>query len=248
MGYLAVSRGFQSGGWNLQTPQNPAFGPETLDDFEAGVKFAGPSRRVEADANLFYYDYRDLQVSAITPIGNATVNAASAEAYGLEVQLAVRPDERTDLTLGLAWQRTRYAHFPNASCMDYSQSAPIPYAPTACDATGNDLPFAPEFKLNLGASREFPLAKAGTLLLHGSLSYNSGYFGEPDNVPRQGAYAMVDASLEWTPRPDGPRVRLWLRNLTNARSFDSLVAFPTAGVFQTPTAPTRVGASIIVAY
>ena len=29
MGYLSVSRGFQSGGWNLQTPQNPAFGPET---------------------------------------------------------------------------------------------------------------------------------------------------------------------------------------------------------------------------
>ena len=29
MGYLSASRGFQSGGWNLQTPQNPAFGPET---------------------------------------------------------------------------------------------------------------------------------------------------------------------------------------------------------------------------
>ena len=29
MGYVSVSRGFQSGGWNLQTPQNPAFGPET---------------------------------------------------------------------------------------------------------------------------------------------------------------------------------------------------------------------------
>ena len=39
MGYVSASRGFQSGGWNLQTPQNPAFGPETLDDFEAGLKY-----------------------------------------------------------------------------------------------------------------------------------------------------------------------------------------------------------------
>ena len=39
MGYVSVSRGFQSGGWNLQTPQNPAFGPERLDDFEGGLKY-----------------------------------------------------------------------------------------------------------------------------------------------------------------------------------------------------------------
>ena len=90
MGYVSASRGFQSGGWNLQTPQNPAFGPETLDDFEAGLKYVDRSRRFRADANVFYYDYSDLQVSAITPIGSATTNAASAEVYGLELQLDAR--------------------------------------------------------------------------------------------------------------------------------------------------------------
>ncbi len=51
MGYVSASRGFQSGGWNLQTPQNPAFGPETLDDFEAGLKYLDRSRRLKADVN-----------------------------------------------------------------------------------------------------------------------------------------------------------------------------------------------------
>jgi outer membrane receptor protein involved in Fe transport len=100
MGYALVSRGFQSGGWNLQTPQNPAFGPETLDDFEAGLKYASRSGRVRADASVFYYDYSDMQISALTAIGQATTNAASAELYGLELQLQARLGARTEYLSG----------------------------------------------------------------------------------------------------------------------------------------------------
>ena len=99
MGYVSVSRGFQSGGWNLQTPQNPAFEPERLDDFEAGLKFVDRSRRFRADANVFHYDYSDIQVSAITPIGPATTNAASAKVHGLELQLDARLGQATDVDL-----------------------------------------------------------------------------------------------------------------------------------------------------
>ena len=78
----------------LQTPQNPAFDPERLDDYEAGLKFADRSGRFKADAAVFHYDYSDLQVSAITPIGSATTNATSAEIYGLDLQLGARLGER----------------------------------------------------------------------------------------------------------------------------------------------------------
>lgn len=244
MGYLSASRGFQSGGWNLQTPQNPAFAPETLDDFEAGVKYADRSQRVRVDASAFYYDYADIQVSAITALGNTTVNAASAKAYGLEVQLDARPDDRTSLAAGIAWQNTRYDHFPNASCINFAPGAPIPYPPMACDVTGNRLPFAPDLKLDLGATREVSLGQAGTLLLSGNLAYSSGYFAEPDNVVRQGAFATIDASAEWRPAARWPSLRLWVRNLTDAQYFESLVSFPTAGVFQAPSAPARAGVSI----
>ena len=244
MGYLAVSRGFQSGGWNLQTPQVAPFGPETLDDFEAGVKFADRAQRVRANLNVFYYDYRDVQVSAITPLGNATVNAASAEAYGLELQLDARPDDRTELTAGLAWLESRFSHFPNASCINYAATTPVPYPPMACDVAGNRLPFAPALKGNFGASHEALLGRAGALLLSGNLAYNSGYFAEPDNVVRQDAYATVDASAEWRPRGDALSLRLWVTNLTDARYFNSVVSFPTAGVLQSPAAPRRAGVSI----
>src|SRR5205085_7545562 len=150
MGYVAVSRGFQSGGWNLQTPQNPAFAPERLDDLEAGVKFADRARRFRADASAFYYDYSDIQVSAITPSGSATTNAASAEVFGLELQLDAQLDRDTTLSLGLQGLRTRYRSFANASCTDYGAAAAVPLLPRPCDATGDRLPFAPSRQVNVG--------------------------------------------------------------------------------------------------
>jgi outer membrane receptor protein involved in Fe transport len=243
MGYISASRGFQSGGWNLQTPQNPAFGPERLDDFEAGLKFVDRSRRFRADTNLFHYRYSDLQVSAATPIGSATTNATSAEVYGLELQLDARLGH-TDVSLGGQFLKARFNNFPNATCTDFSVGAAIPYAPTTCDVSGNRLPFAPKFKFNFGASHEVSLGKTGTLMLSGNLAYNNGYFSEPDNVVQQKAFATVDASAEWQPIRRGPSVRFWVLNLTNAHYHNNLVTFPTTGVLQSPAAPRRFGASI----
>ena len=248
MGYVSANRGFQSGGWNLQTPQNPAFGPERLDDFEAGLKFADRSQRVSAQAGAFYYDYSDLQISAITPIGAATTNAAWAEVYGLELQLSAQLGRRTDVTLGLQSLKTRYGRFPNASCTDYSNDVGSPLLPIQCDATGNQFPFAPKLKFNVGATHEVPLGQAGALSVSGNLAYNSGYFSEPDNVVRQGSFATLDASVEWRTNWRGPSVRLWVLNLTNAHYYDSLATMPTVGVFQRPAAPRRVGVSVAYAF
>jgi outer membrane receptor protein involved in Fe transport len=244
MGYVSASRGFQSGGWNLQTPQNPAFGPETLDDFEAGLKYADRARGFRVDANVFYYDYSDMQVSSVSALGSTTTNAASASVYGLELQLDAQPDRGTDLTVGIQWLNARFNRFPNATCTDYSTGATAPLVPTACDVTGNRLPFAPKLKLNAGASRQFRLGPSGSLSLSANLAYNSGYFSEADNVVRQGAYATVDASVEWQPTPRSPSVRLWALNLTDIRYYDSLATMATVGVFQRPSAPRRFGVSI----
>jgi outer membrane receptor protein involved in Fe transport len=248
MGYFSVSRGFQSGGWNLQTPQVPAFGPETLDDIEAGLKYASESGRFRADAGIFYYDYSDLQVSAFTPIGSITTNATSADIYGLDLQLGVRLDERTDVTLGSQWLHARFDRFPNATCTNYSQDASPSYRPVPCDATGNLLPFAPRLKANLAANHQLSLGRSGMLQLSGNVAYNSGYFSEPDNVVRQHAYITMDLSAEWLPSSRGPEIRLWVLNLTNAHYFRTLVTFPTTGVFQRPAEPRRFGASVSLAF
>jgi len=239
-----MSRGFQSGGWNLQTPQNPAFDPERLDAFEGGVKYADRSGRFSANASAFHYDYSNLQVSAFTPLGSMTTNATSAKLHGLDMQLDGRIDAATGITIGAQFLRARFDRFPNATCTNYSPDAAVLFAPMPCDATGNRLPFAPKFKFNAGADHELVLGRFGSVGVSGNLAYNSGYFSEADNVVRQGAFATLDASAEWRPAGRGPSLRLWARNLTNAHYFDSLVTFPTTGVLQRPAAPRRFGVSI----
>lgn len=244
MGYVSAGRGFQSGGWNLQTPQAPAFGPESLKAFEAGFKYADRSGRIKGDVSIFHYDYSDLQVSVFTPLGSVTTNATSADIHGLDLQLRAIVDDKTEVSFGLQWLKGQFNGFPVATCTDFSATAAVPYSPVSCDATGNRLPFAPKLKFNAAASRQIDLGRFGQLLLGATFTYNSGYYSEPDNVVRQGAFATIDASAEWRSIRDFPSVRFWALNLTDARYYDSLATFPTTGVLQRPAAPRRLGVSL----
>ena len=244
MAYFSASRGFQSGGWNLQTPQNPAFDPERLDALEGGIKYADGSGRFSADASAFYYDYSNLQVSAFTPLGSMTTNATSANIHGLDLQIETHPDEATGITVGAQLLHAQFGKFRNATCTDYSPDAAILFAPISCNATGNRRPFAPKFKFNAAADHHVSLGRLGSLGLTGNLAYNSGYFSEADNIVRQRSFTTLDASVEWRPSGHHPWVRLWVSNLTDAHYFDSLVTFPTTGVLQRPAAPRRFGMSV----
>ena len=241
MAYLSASRGFQSGGWNLQTPQSPAFAPERLDAFAAGFKSVDRTRRLRAEASLFHYDHSDLQVSAFTPLGSVTTNAASADVNGIDLQLDAQLARRSSITFGAQILSARFNQFPNATCAEYARGVTIPYAPRSCDVTGNRLPFAPRLKINVGADHSLSLGRIGSLVLSGNLAFNSGYFSEADNIVRQRAFTTMDLAAEWKPGGRHPSLRFWVQNLTNAKYHESLVTFPTAGVLQRPTAPRRIG-------
>ena len=198
------------------------------------MKFVDRSRRFRADANIFYYDYSDLQVSAITPIGQATTNATSAEIYGMELQLDARLGKDTMSRLGAQVLKARFKRFPNATCTDFSAGAAIPYAPISCDVTGNRLPFAPKFKFNVGASHQVSLGKAGTLAAERKSGLQFRLFLGTRQCRPAESFATIDASAEWRPNRRGPSVRIWVLNLTDANYYDSLATQPTAGVLQRP--------------
>src|SRR3546814_12735949 len=95
--YATYSRGFKSGGFEFPASKiNPLTGkpvailrPEVLDMFEIGWKTALFARRVRLNASLFYYDYKDLQVTRVASdpttgaVVNLTENATNAKLQGL---------------------------------------------------------------------------------------------------------------------------------------------------------------------
>ena len=221
MGYVSASRGFQSGGWNLQTPQNPAFGPETLDDFEAGLKYADRSRRFRADANVFYYDYSDLQVSAITPIGQRRPTPPRPSSMGWSCSSTRELGRETDVTLGAAaaagavqalsqrdlhqFQRRR----GRSLCADHPATSPA----TACRSRPSSSSMSAPTTASAGQDRHLAAERKPGLQFR--------LFRGTRQCRAAGSFATVDASAEWRPSRRGPSVRLWVLNLTDAHYYDA---------------------------
>ncbi|MBV9996398.1 MAG: TonB-dependent receptor [Caulobacteraceae bacterium] len=121
--YVSQKRGYRSGGYNfrsLSVFQRTPFAPETVMDYEGGVKsdFAVGDWRFRVDADYFWADYANLQrtVSIIIPpniLTNSTYNAAAGHVTGAEVQLIVKPTQQLTLQIDYANMQAGYKSFVN---------------------------------------------------------------------------------------------------------------------------------------
>src|SRR3546814_11114240 len=99
MVYASYNRGFKSGGYNIASPNVAPFRPETLDDWEAGLKSELFDRRLTFNVNGFLYKYRNMQV-IFFPTGGVAgarpviANAAKSTLYGIDVDFTAPPERQ----------------------------------------------------------------------------------------------------------------------------------------------------------
>ncbi|HET6523123.1 TonB-dependent receptor [Sphingopyxis sp.] len=109
--YATWSQGFRRAGANTfptegifqEPPALLSYGPDKANNFEFGVKGRLPGG-LRYTADIFYIDWKNAQVSAITPNGgwNVTVNAPKAVSKGLEAEISTPLFDR-DLNLSLSY-------------------------------------------------------------------------------------------------------------------------------------------------
>ena len=187
--YATASEGYKSGGYNLGV-NVPAFRPENIWAYEAGLKLTTVDRTVRANLAGFYYDYSNLQVSKVINSSVITENAASAALYGAELELTVLPTRSFQVDGSLSYLHTEYKDF---SSLD-------PARPTlgVLNLDGNRLIQAPEVTVNAGAQYAWS-AGTGDLTLRGEVNYASRIFFTAFNVDSvgQGPNAKFNAFLTW---------------------------------------------------
>ena len=240
--YAGYTQGFKSGGFNFGVPQAP-YQPEKIKEYELGVKSTELQGRMQLNADFFYYDYNNLQVTIIRNTNAIIENAATAALYGADIDLVVLPVTHLRLDGSLALLHSEY--------INYSSANPAFPAQPAQDLSGNQLTQAPRYEGRLGAEYTWNIAE-GALKLRGDFTYTSRTYFTPFNEPAlsAGSHSLTNGSLDYTASSGWWHAGLFVNNLANnqviAQNYvaSELFGGPIVGVLTPPrTYGVRAGVS-----
>ncbi len=248
MTYFTYSRGFKGGGLNavVAAASNDGlvpFVPETLDNFEIGVKTIAFDRRLTLNIALFESRYDEIQRGVlrtsieIDEIGNEvfrannlTLDAAEATMRGIEVEGVAMPYPGLQLTGSFGFLDSSYDSFgvgcENAAPNDLGLKCPVSQLNGMnIDRSGETFLRTPAYTAFVSAQYAIPIDLDG--LLAGELtprlewSYRDRELLAPPEVPQgtQPSFHLINARLSYLFMDDRAQVALWGLNLTDELYF-----------------------------
>jgi iron complex outermembrane receptor protein len=227
--YAKSVEAYKSGGYNVRDPNVSGnsdgntygfgfvegFDPEHVRSYEIGAKTEWLGRRLRVNGDVFFTDYRDMQVNFLVPgsVSDTKVrNAGEAEMRGAELDATWRALPRLTFTLAGAWLDTEVEEVINQEGENDAHLFPFYSAPPYTGVGAVDWT---AWELGWGALRAYA-------------SYN--YVGERGGLvitePRRGlthlpAYGLANARLMLQGIALGDRgtldVALWGRNLADRK-------------------------------
>jgi iron complex outermembrane receptor protein len=232
--YASYNRGSKSGGFTFSTGtpfpsqlvdtlNNLAYRPETLNDYEIGLKSTlAPGTTLNLAA--FYYDYKNYQ--AFVQVGyTQVVRNLPAKVKGIEADFSARLAQGLTLQLSGAYQDSQVKDV---------------LLPDGVTVVNNDLPQAPKFSGSATARYEFSLA-GGTASVQADAIIQSKMCFTVMCAPveREGGYAVANSRIGFTTAAERVDVALFVNNLFNKAyrvyAFDgSLYWGDTLGVYAKP--------------
>lgn len=225
MTFGSVTWGYKSGGFgSFALNPDPVFGttdiapgeavpddfaPEKSISYEIGTKGTFADNRAQLTANVYYYDYEDLQVIVPGVGGGIRVdNAGEVKGWGLESTLQLIIGDNWDLFLSGAWADTE-ANDVAALCDGTDE----------CE--GNKLARLPEFSYGAALQGTFPTGPGniiGRLEMFGQTKTYGGQRLDP-NFKNDG---WTELALRLGYRADaGWHVTGFVENLTDERYYDA---------------------------
>ncbi len=254
LAYADVSKGYKSGGLGLvQKIPIAEVPPETLYDYEAGVKktFGG---QLLIDADVYYYDYHNLQ-QLLPTLDSATgvvfpelVSAQRARNYGFELESVWSPTQDFQLTFNYSYLNARFTQFSlPGGITDVSELAPgctgtgtpgPAGTPGQCAAAyhtnlnGNVIPQSPENKVTINPvyTMHFPVGKVTVSATYAFV--DKQYYSFFNNPGFQApSYSDLDLRLLYQPTRGHFTFILFARNVTNQLQ---IINYSTGAFFNGP--------------
>lgn len=214
--YASYNRGSKSGGFTLPTAppaigneaafiQGLSYEPETLHDFELGVK-ATIAPNTTLNASGFYYIYNNYQAYAQYGFLNTIINL-NARSKGAEIEFASRPIDGLTLQLSVSFLDSNV------------KGVPLPLG----RLVEKDLPQAPGVSGNALIRYEIPAGQNHVAIqMDGTYQSSSCFTTLCAPVEREPAYALLNGRVEFAHHA-GWQLAFFVNNITDhAYRFSSL--------------------------
>jgi iron complex outermembrane receptor protein len=260
--YIRVATGYKAGG-SSEAARPGTFtttcNPETLTQYEVGLKSYWLDRRVRVNAAAFHSDLKDVQLNFNTSPAAAdlayvlTANAGSETIDGLELETLCLPV--TDLTLGVNWTyldaKIKTVSALQGTIFDPAVNPASPYAVGQNIAQIFTMPYAPKNVFNVNADWTFLHAQSGSAALQRNYRYQDRQFMSAPagpGVPNSEAlysiagYGLLDVRPPWSADLASQkrlRASLWAQNATG--KYYPLHLIGQGSVVATPGALFPVG-------
>lgn len=221
---FTVQRGYRAGGsfQNTLTTEVTEWQPEFTWNYEMSLRSQRFDRRLTANANLFYTQWRDQQVRVPGDSGLAidveAANAGESRLIGGELSLLATPTPELEIFGSVGVSDTEFTDFVSGGE----------------DFSGNRFTFAPVVSAALGARYFFD----NGVTIGADASYTGATFSEIDNSPgsRVDGRFLVNASISYEQENWG--VSAYVRNLLDN---DYLIQRDTATDFARAGEPLTFG-------
>lgn len=150
--------------------------PETSTSFEAGIKADFWDNRARLNANVFYYEVKDQQLTAVGGSGNANIllNAEKSTGQGFELDFQAYLTDSLLVTLGTGYNDTEIQdkNLAVSVCAQCTVTDPLDINGKAL-IDGNALPQAPKWTHNLTARWGMPVGDGAEFYVHTDWVYRS---------------------------------------------------------------------------
>ncbi|MDC7676708.1 TonB-dependent receptor [Asticcacaulis machinosus] len=279
MVYGTFSQGFRRGGVNLLpsggqfvgiVESQRQYAPDTVDNYEVGVRSQWFDRKLTVNAALFNINWQDVQLSSLAP-GNLPIiaNAGEANSKGVELETLWKATDALTLSFGYAYTNAEISEDyvkadDNGTPADFTDDTVI-----SDFRDGTSLPGTPEQQISLAADYTLPFTDYGLMTLHADYSYSSGIttsaepyrcavYQEPvqpcasanqnanlDYAELKG-FSQTNLSFGWEPM-DTVGVKLFVNNVFDEYAYVAQQGEATYGLqgkFFIPIRPRVIGVSI----
>jgi len=224
--YASFSRGYKGGGFNMDRnfnftylggDPNSAFGAETVDAYEIGLKTSWFDNALLLNLAVYHNEYEDYQLNTYNGIQFVVTTAPEVIADGAELDVIWRtPIEGLFFQGGVAYTDAVYGDDCTLPCAGWvsANRNPITGEPTLARLPGSNLTNAPQWTSTASFTYERPI---GSLL---GLAYVDARYVDDQNTgsdlrpsKEQPSYTLVNARLGIGAQDDSWALEFWARNL-----------------------------------